>query len=338
MTTPTTIPPAPADPVARTLAYDDPAQVSAAFTAWKERDAAQTAEIARLNALVVPPPPPVRWVNWWCADGMRSGVRVKHHLDEYGSGSPEVAAYKSLIAATSGPRYSWDTSNLGNDANLTDAQRISGHKSLFGTSKIEHVRVFFGTSVPSWSHPRIAALGVNDSFTLSSLSTDWSGIAAFLAATPAKFQRPGAMTYAFGHEREADLDTGPLLQAWLDGNARLADTLDAGPYTSRDDLVKITLWYSQEQDSRVGISIPNRQQMYGGQDFGIFGEDVYNPRASTRYFSASEMFGPITSFAKSIGRPCAIPEWGGERLDTDTTGSGRAKFIQEGAAFLNALT
>lgn len=337
MTTPTTIPPVPPPPTPDVPASISTGSVSTYGSAWLARDAAQTAEIARLNALLAPPVPPVRWVNWWCADGMRSGVRVLHHLDEYGANSPEVAAYSSLIAATSGPRYSWDTSNLGNDAKLTDVQKISSHKSLFGTSKIEHVRVFFGSSVPSWSNPRIQALSDGDSFTLSSLSTDWAGIAAFLAATPAKFQRPGAVTYAFGHEREADLDTGPLLAAWLDGNARLADVLDAGPYTSRDDLVKITLWYSQEQDKRAGVSIPNREQMYGGQDFGIFGEDVYNPRAASRYFTASEMFGPITSFAKSIGRPCAIPEWGGERLATDTTGSGRAKFIQEGAAFLNAL-
>lgn len=345
MTQPPAIPPVPADPKTRTLVYDDPTEINSYKAGWMTRDSAQTAEIARLNALIkaqpVPDPVPVpatsfvRWANWWCADGMRSGARVLHHLDETGSNAPEVAVFAELAKRTTGPRFSWDTSSLGNDASKSESLKISSHKTLFGVDNIQHVRVFFGTSVPNWSDARILALTDKDSMVVSSLSTDRAGVAAFLAATPAKFRtRPGQVTYAFGHEREANLDVGPLLKAWLDGNQMVADLLHAAPGYSTDDLVKIGLWYSQEQDKRAGVSIPNREQLYGGQNFGSFGEDVYNPRAATRYFTPAEMFGPITAFCKQVGRPCAIPEWGGERLTTDTTGTGRAKFIADGAAFL----
>lgn len=297
---------------------------------------ALTERVAELEAQLAPAPF-VRFANWWCADGWRDGARVLHHLEEYGADSPEVAAFRVLAQDTSGPEFSWDISNLGNDKLKPDAQKIASHKSLFGVDAIRHVRVFFGTAVPRWDDERFLALTDKDSAVVSTLSRDRAGVANFYASTPDRFrQRPAQILAAHGHEREANLLTATALSAWLDGNAELADILDGTEGYSTDNLIKITLWYSQQLDQRA--EVPSREQMYGGQDFGIFGEDCYSPRHWSRYATPAEMFGPITEFCRSIGRPCAIPEWGAERVPTDTTGSGRARFIIDGGAFLQAAT
>lgn len=229
--------------------------------------------------------------------------------------------------------FSFDISNLGDDRARPDKQKIAAHKALFGVDSIQHVRVFFGGAVPRWDDERFQALTEKDSAVVSTLSRDRAAVARFLAATPERFrQRPGQILMAHGHEREANLLTAAALRGWLDGNAELADLLNDAEGYSPDNLIKITLWYSQEQDQRTAV--PSREQMYGGQDFGIFGEDVYNPRAAKSYRTAEQMFGPIVTFAKEIGRPCAIPEWGAERKASDPTGHGRAKFITDGGAYL----
>jgi hypothetical protein len=305
---------------------------------------AQIADLQRqLEETQNPAPAPlVRSVNWWCADGMRDGKRVLHHLEEFGADSPEVTAYRALTQRTTGTEYSFDTSALGNDANRPEDVKINSHKVLFGVTRVRNLRVFFGSAPPTWTgkeieHRRIAALKPGDSLLFSSLSTNWAAWSEFLHNTPDHLR--GAVLGCFGHEREANLDRGPKLKAWLAANDRMFDTFDAAEaygYVTDEHAGKIGLFYSQEIDKKSGVSIPNREDLYGGQDRGWFGEDVYNPRASKTYWSPERLFGPIIAFTKEIGRPCRIPEWGGERVDSDKTGEGRARWITDCAAYLEA--
>lgn len=295
------------------------------------------AEIDRLTGLLdgVEPQPFVRFVNWWCADGYREGKAVLHHLDQYGADSPEVAAYRQLVQQTSGTQFSWDVSSLGSDANKTEVAKIDSHRALFGVENIKHVRVFFGGAPPTWTGARIAALKPGDSFLFSSLSTDWAAWDRFQKNTP-DFLR-GHVDGAFGHEREADLSvSGGSYATWLANNDRMFDVFDANEdigYGS-DHAGKICLYYSQEIEKNADT--PDREQMYGGQDRGWFGEDVYNPRAASSYRTADQLVGPIIRFCKEVGRPCAIPELGAERKTADTTGAGRAKMIADIGAYIAA--
>lgn len=65
----------------------------------------------------------------------------------------------------------------------------------------------------------------------------------------------------------------------------------------------------------------------------IFFADSYNP-SSTFYWSPEDMFGPIRDAAAELGVPWGVPEWGGERLASDSTGSGRAAWITDCIQFL----
>lgn len=247
--------------------------------------------------------------------------------------------------------FSWDVSSLGDDANRTEATKIASHKTLFGVDSIQNVRVFFGSDVPVWTDARIAQLTEKDSCLISTLSRDKAALLTFLKNTPDRFRkRAGQVKLAHGHERDAELTTASLLQGWLDGNAEKADLLVAAgiPTMSEDDLVKITLHYSQEGHGVFsrGAGIPTREQMYGGQNYGIYGEDCYAHRTwinqKNRYETPEEQFGGFVAFLKQIGLPGAVPEWGAERASTngvapmDSTGAGRAKYITDGGAYLKA--
>jgi LysM repeat protein len=245
-------------------------------------------------------------------------------------------------AAVARTVYSWDISDLGNDKARPDAAKIASHKALFGVDNIQNVRQFSGTGVPSWSNERFAALTERDSVLVSTLSRDRAGLLAWLKATPEKFrQRPGQVKLCHGHEREANLTVGPVLQEWLDGCREKADLLVAAgiPTMSEDDFVKITLHHSQHHETNPAT--PNREQVYGGQDFGIFGEDAYSYRTwinqQNRYETPVELLGEYVSFLYDIGLPGALPEWGAERTPKDTTGAGRAKFIADTGAYVRSL-
>lgn len=291
------------------------------------------ARIAELEANQAPERQPfVRFVNWWCADGFRDGAPERHHLDEYGAGSPEVAAYRALAQRTDGTVWSFDTSSLGRDAARSEAEKVDSHKTLLRVPNVRHIRVFFGGAPPTWKgtateHKRIAALKPGDTFLFSSLSTDWAAWRRFYAETPDQFRDGREPLCAFGHEREADLNVATTLRPWLDGNARVADILNNAAGYTTDHLVKIGLFFSQEIEKNPAT--PNREQLYGGQDFGLFGEDVYNPRAAAGYRSAAQLVGPIFAFAREVGRPTCIPELGGVRKASDATGAGRAKMIAD---------
>lgn len=255
----------------------------------------------------------------------------------------QIADLKAQLAAKDQKTtFGFDISALGPDANLSDAKKIADHKALLGLKGVQNVRVFFGSDVPRWNDSRLQALGPDDGALISTLSRDGAGQATFLANTPDKFrQRPGQIKLAHGHERDANLlkssNPAAAIRDWLDGNQQKADLLDAAEGYSTDDLVKITLYYSQTFDAACKNT---RERFYGDQNFGIFGEDCYHPQQwlnqQDRYATPEELFGGIVAFCKQIGRPCAIPEWGGTLSSGDTDGSRRAQAIKDGGAYLRA--
>jgi hypothetical protein len=302
MTTPTPIPVVPALPAASPGISIPPhypeTVVRARDAAWLEHSRAQVAEIERLNALL-----------------------------EAGDSTPRI-------------EFSFDIGDIGGtpDAPQTEAKKLADRKAMLGVPYVKDVRVFFGTSVPRWDDERIQALDptIGDTFVLSTLTTDFAGLRTFYANAPDEWR--GNFRSCYGHEREANLLTDALLAAWLNGNARMAAEVDASGYMNVDEhFGKLTLFYSQQIDQR--IEIPTREEMHGGQNFGFFGEDCYHPRARLSrgfYETAPNLFGPILDFAQSVGRPCLIGEWGGERAAGDTTGQGRAAAITEGGEYLKS--
>lgn len=247
------------------------------------------------------------------------------------------------------PAYSIDISALGTDANVTEKQKVDGHKALVqphlpaAERYLRDVRVFFGSRALSWTDARIQALTERDSLIIS-VSTQRSAAEwdAFLAATPERFRvLPEQVKACYKHECEAEWKAAGKTQAWLDdyylGNKRISDAMARSQWSNqtKDCVVKIMLWYSQHIDAALKDTM---DKFYGGQDFGYFGMDCYHYQVwanNGRYATPQELFGKILAFCRQIGRKCIIPEWGGERAAGDTTGAGRAKAITDGGALLN---
>jgi hypothetical protein len=253
----------------------------------------------------------------------------------------KIAALEAQLAPKRTTQFGIDLSDLGPDQPLTEAQKVSSHRAL--GLPLTHVRVFFGTSVPSWSSERIKALDPTkgDSILISTLSRDVAGMTTFLKNTPDEWR--GHVEVAHGHEREADLlaaaNPTAAVNDWLAGNlekATMLDGLGSWGYSS-DDLVKILLWFSQVIDPKCKGT---QERFYGGQDFGKWGMDCYHYQywlnALDRYATPAELFDPVIDFAAQIGRPCVVPEWGGTLAKTDTDGTRRAQAIAEGGAYLQA--
>ena len=255
----------------------------------------------------------------------------------------ENASLRAQIQAQqpTGTRFGIDLSNLTGDKPLTEKQKVTAHRAA--GLRLTNVRVFAGSSVPSWSDERVQALDParGDSILVSTLSRDKAGLATWLRNTPDAWR--GHVRLSHGHEREADIlkSANPTasLADWLAGCQEKAELLDAASsygYSS-DDLVKIMLWYSQVIDPKTKGS---QERFHGGQDFGMWGMDCYHNAAwlnvGDRYTTPAELFDPVITFARQAGRPVCVPEWGATLAKTDTHGTRRAQAITDGGAYLKA--
>lgn len=261
----------------------------------------------------------------------------------------QLAATRARVAELeaaqqpTGTVFSFDVSSLGADATLSDAKKIGDHKALLGVDNVQNVRVFFGSRALNWNDARIAALTEKDSLLISFNAWNRAAFRAFLAATPERFrQRPGQVKFCFKHEFEAEwrdaADRNAWLASWLRVHVELAEELDASPVEtqSREDIVKILLWYSQHIDAATKGTW---RQFHGGQNFGLIGMDCYHYQVwlgRGRYATPEELFGLLVIIGKETGRPVCAPEWGGELAAGDLDGAGRAKAIREGGAYARA--
>lgn len=255
----------------------------------------------------------------------------------------EIDRLRALLAAGHPSTvFSFDISSLGADGTLSDSTKLSSHKAMYGVDNVQNVRVFVGAGTLTWNSARLQALTERDSVLISVTKQDRAAVKAFLATTPAKFrQRLGQVKFCYKHECEAEWKAAGKTQAWLDdyyaGNLMLAQELDSSPFEqSGDDVVKILLWYSQHKDAAL---VDTMDRFYGGQDFGVIGMDCYHYQVwgqQGRYATNDELFGKLVAFGKKVGRPVAVPEWGGEIAVGDTDGSKRAQAILDGGAYLKA--
>jgi hypothetical protein len=236
--------------------------------------------------------------------------------------------------------FSFDVSSLGSDANLSETTKINSHKALFGVDNVQNLREFFNSvAATKWNSARLSALTEKDGALISFKAWDRLAFRKLLASTPEKFrQRKGQIKWAFWHEFEGDWKTAADKPGWtanfLKVYAEMADELDASPWDiqSRDDLVKIFLWYSQVID---GATKGQWKQFIGDQKFGMIGMDCYHYQAwgaKGRYATSEELFGPLVEMGKETGLPICVPEWGGELASGDG-GAGLAKAIAEGGEF-----
>lgn len=249
-----------------------------------------------------------------------------------------------------GPFFGVDISDLGFDADLTEKSKVEGHRSLLKATSLGVVRTFAGSTPLGpgiWNLERLQALTAADAVHITTnlaVRNNRAGMKAALDSTPDKFRSfPGQVQWGVRHEMEADLLTQTAIDSWLVDNQVLAEELDAAEGYTSDDLIKTLLFYSQHVDFKG--SWP---KFHGGQNFGKMGMDCYHLQAQLNktdsagkpvgsYTTPAILFGYLKTIKEQTGRPICVPEWGGTLANTDPTGTGRAKAIQDGAAYMKEL-
>lgn len=244
------------------------------------------------------------------------------------------------------PVFSWDVSSLGADGAIAEATKINSHKSMLGVDNIQNVREFFPSVAGiNWNSARLAALTDKDSVLISFKAWDRAAFKKVLAATPAKFRkRPGQVKWCFHHEFEAEWASAPDKAVWLanylTAYKEMAEELDASAFDtqSRDDVVKIFLWYSQHIDGRTkGLW----KQFIGDQKFGMIGMDCYHyavwVQQRGRYATPAELFSLLNTMGSETGLPICVPEWGCAGMVAGDDGTGLAKAIREGGDYLKSI-
>jgi LysM repeat protein len=237
---------------------------------------------------------------------------------------------------TTGTIFSFDLSQLGTDAAIPETTKLANHKKLFAVDNVQNIREFYqGISTNMWNSARLKALGEKDSVLMSFKQWDRAAFKATLAATPERLRkRPGQVKWCFWHEFEADWADAGGTQAWTDNYLKIyremAEELDASQWDtqSRDDVVKIFLWYSQHVDARTK---GKWKQFIGDQKFGYVGMDCYNYAAwltKGRYSTPQELFDTLIAMGKETGLPICVPEWGGEVAANDPDGTKLAAAIK----------
>lgn len=242
-----------------------------------------------------------------------------------------------------------DISDLGADEPLSEKQKLDSHRALMGGGGLGVVRVFVQTQPlgPTlWNVDRLQGLTAADDVHITTnlaVRNVRAGLRSMLDSTPDKFrQRPGQIQWGVRHEMEADLTTQTAIDSWLNDNLAMAEELDAADGYTADDLIKTLLFYSQHVDYKGSW-----RKFWGGQNFGKIGMDCYHLQAQLNrvvdgkpagsYTPAATLFGYLKTIKAETGRPVCVPEWGGTLANTDPTGAGRAKAIEEGAVFLESI-
>lgn len=129
------------------------------------------------------------------------------------------------------------------------------------------------------------------------------------------------------HHESADEMTGAQ---WLAGAVPLAQNLavhpDAGNVLGTGPC--LTNWQIRKDN-------PKRLDpaTYWDDIFSFFSADSYNQKTNG-YADPEIMFGSIRDVARGFGVPWLVPEWGGERVSGDTSGTSRAAWIRDCVAFL----
>lgn len=152
----------------------------------------------------------------------------------------------------------------------------------------------------------------------------WKGPMAQLSAWLDELRRPIWLTRR--HEPHGDIAPAALraecaeMTEVVDGHPNRDLVLGHGPIVTR-------YWLTKSDSDPA-------DWWYDGATF--FGVDAYNGQDMTHYRSAEEMFGAAAAFARRLGVPWMVPELGAERIDADTSGTGRAAAIRAWITWLRA--
>lgn len=209
--------------------------------------------------------------------------------------------------------------------------------AIFGTIPI--VRVFDPGMVMSWDKPRTQMLAGRDlviSFRPSPQDVLSGKYDAEFAEWFAKAPSDVTIYWSYIHEPEPLIDQGSFTadqyrRAWQ----RIDSIADAACRPNMYATLTLTGWTTTDASKRDW-----RDYYAGGDVIDVMAFDPYNgasnPTAVTGYPSAASMYDSVVRVAREAGKPYGLAETGSPKVPADATGSQRAAWLKDVAAYNRA--
>lgn len=216
----------------------------------------------------------------------------------------------------------------------THKQAVAGVDRIFGELPI--IRVFDPGMPFPWSQRRTEVLEGRDLV----MSFRPMPQAVLSGKHDAEFrawfrQAPSASTiyWSYIHEPEPLIDQGKFTadqyrRAWQ----RINNIADSVCRSNMYPTLILTGWTTTEASKRDW-----RRYYPGSNVINVMAFDPYNgannPELRTSYASVPSLFDSVRKVAAEAGKPWAIAETGSAKINSDRTGSGRAKWLRDIAAY-----
>jgi len=248
-----------------------------------------------------------------------------------GDSTGDAGAQQCTRPAPTGTEFGTSLSTSGGQ---TAAQSLAGVDALFG--KLPIARVFDPGMVMPWSKPRTEMLAGRDLvISFRPLPQDvLSG--KYDAELRAWFQQAPSnvkIYWSYIHEPEPMINQGQFTadqyrRAWQ----RIDSIADQSCRSNMYATLILTGWTTQPAAKR------DWRDYYAGDDvIDVMAFDPYNgasnPTAVRSYPTAASMYDSVRRVAAEAGKPYGIAETGSPKIPSDVTGSGRAAWLNDVAAY-----
>ncbi|MFI2708535.1 hypothetical protein ACH495_00175 [Micromonospora sp. NPDC018662] len=210
-------------------------------------------------------------------------------------------------------------------------QALSRSDRTFG--KLQMARIFFPGLPPAWSGSRADVVDrtVVVSFKASPHEINSGRHDSRLRSWFASIPRDHNVYWSYFHEPEDDVERGAFsTDAYRAAWKRVAGL---AAQAGNPKLINTLILMCWTLDPKSGRSF---DAFYpGGDVIEALGWDCYNwGKKWKRYASPQEIYGPMISKSKALGKPWGVAETGSDLVPGDS-GAGRAEWIRSMAGFLN---
>ncbi|MFG1720232.1 hypothetical protein ACGFII_16550 [Micromonospora chalcea] len=248
-----------------------------------------------------------------------------------GKPSARPSASENAGPAFGGTRLTLPGASIGVQNGETFGQALARSDRTFG--KLRMARIFFPGLPPAWSGSRADVVDrtVVVSFKAAPQEINTGKFDSRLTSWFASIPREHNVYWSYFHEPEDDVERGAFTtEAYRTAWKRVAGL---AARANNPKLINTLILMCWTLDPKSGRSF---DAFYpGGDVIETLGWDCYNwGKKWKRYAPPQEIYGPMISKSKALGKPWGVAETGSDLVPGDP-GAGRAAWIRSMTSFLN---
>ncbi|MEU7714889.1 hypothetical protein ACIA8B_27680 [Micromonospora chalcea] len=248
-----------------------------------------------------------------------------------GKPSARPSASENAGPAFGGTRLTLPGASIGVQNGETFGQALARSDRTFG--KLRMARIFFPGLPPAWSGSRADVVDrtVVVSFKAAPQEINTGKFDSRLTSWFASIPREHNVYWSYFHEPEDDVERGAFTtEAYRTAWKRVAGL---AARANNPKLINTLILMCWTLDPKSGRSF---DAFYPGSDvIETLGWDCYNwGKKWKRYAPPQEIYGPMISKSKALGKPWGVAETGSDLVPGDP-GAGRAAWIRSMTSFLN---